>query len=509
MSSWKRQHPAAIFVSFLGSLKQLVITLIILFVFGQSAQGLPAPVLAGIFGVILLFALAGGFVSWWKFEYMLLPDELQVKQGLIVKRNRFIRRERVQSIDINAGPIQRIFGLVEVKIETAGGGSEPEFRLIALRRSEAEEIRGELLKKKQSRSFAGEISAGMDEALSEGWSDTKTAPDFNWKLSPGMLLIAAITSSGVGIAATFAAAVISQVPQFLPDWIINIAVGWIIQSSIVYIGGFIVTVLLVAWVFTIISTVLKYGFFTVSKQGKDIYISRGVIETRQLTIHADRVHAVRIVTNLLRQPLGFCAVYVESAGGGTKDEDLSTILLPLCRRKEAVKLLQEIVPEYAFVPEYEGLPKESMRRYMIRLAVPAMLAAGAATYLIPYGYIAFLLPVAAGLIGYLQYKAAGISSEKDYLFIRSRSISLMEVFLPRRRIQDLEYSQNPLQRLDNLHTVHVSVLTTIVGKTFSLKHVSDTQREIYMRWFSYEEREKGGGFEIEHEASDQHQGISP
>jgi putative membrane protein len=491
MNNWQRQHPAAIFISFLGSIKQLVITIIVVFIFGQSSDGISSMFIFIFFGFILAGSLINGFIGWWKFKYYLKPDELQVKQGLIFKKNRFIRRDRVQSIDINAKVVQRLFGLVELKIETAGGGSEPEFRLIALKRHQAEKIKKELLERKNHYSghheaFYGEISEGLSHALMPEPEPEKAVQSFKWELTIFRLIIAAVTSSGVGIAATFMAAVLSQAPQFLPDWLINIAIGWVVQSSLAYIGMFIVTVLLSAWVFTIISTVLKYGMFTINKQGKDIHISRGILEQRQLTLNANRINAVRIVQNVLRQPFGFCSVYVESAGGGTKEEDLSTILLPLCRRNEVETLLKEIVPEYSFDPSYETLPRESMRRYMIKLIVPALIAAAAAAYFLPYGWLAFLLPAASGFLGFVQYKTAGICTVTDYICIRSRQISKSEVFLPKNRIQDMETVQNPLQRLDNLFTIHVSVLTTVIGKTFSLKHISNEQKEKFMEWYSYE-----------------------
>jgi putative membrane protein len=505
MNNWQRQHPAAIFISFLGSLKQMIITVIVVFIFGQQADGISSLFFIAFFALILIGSLVNGFISWWRFKYYLKSDELEVKQGLIFRQNRFIRRDRVQSIDINAKVVQRIFGLVELKIETAGGGSEPEFRLVALKRHKAEQIKAELLNRGNGRevnfseAYLGEISEGMAHSLTPFPEKKKEEPVYKWELGIKRLVIAAVTSSGVGIAATFMAAVVSQLPQFLPDWLINIAVGWVIQSSIVYIGMFIVTVLVSAWLFTIASTVLKYGMFTINKKGEEIHISRGVLEQRQLTLNENRINAVRVVQNLLRQPLGYCAVYVESAGGGTKDEDLSTILLPLCRRSEVKELLGEIIPEYAFEPQYEGLPKESMRRYMIKLIVPALIGAGAAAYFVPYGWLAFLLPIAGGLLGYVQYKTAGICSEWDYLCLRSRQFSKSEVMLPKRRIQDMEMSQNPLQRLDDLYTITVSVLTTVIGKAFSLKHISTEQKETFMEWYSYEIEESVPPHDIESE----------
>ncbi|PYZ94566.1 hypothetical protein CR194_03260 [Salipaludibacillus keqinensis] len=510
MNEWKRQHPAAIFISFLNNLKQMIITLIAVFIFGQSSQAASPVFYSILFSGILLFSISQGFISWWKFYYHLKEDELLIKQGLIFRKNRYIRKDRIQSIDINAKLVQRLFGLVEVRIETAGGGSEPEFRIIALKREEAEEIKRQLLTKYEKKSplsleqiesetFIEEnpfwflqrdekdLSHEREEKAETNASiDEDETPEFKWELGSRRLLIAALTSSGVGIAATFIAAVVSQAPQFLPEWLIDHVIGWFIHSSILLIGGTLVSILFAAWLFTLVGTILKYGFFTLKKRKDDIHISRGVLEQRQLTLNATRITAVRIVQSPIRQLFDYVSIYVESAGGGTKEEDLSTILTPLCKRNEVEGIVAEIIPEFAFTPQYEGLPKESLRRYMIKLIVPSLLVAGVVTYFVPYGWISVFLPVIAALLGYVQYRSAGITQYNDFLCIRSRAIAKSEVYLPRRRIQDMESSQNILQKFDDLYTIHVAVLTTMVGKTFSLRHISKQQMKQNELWYSYE-----------------------
>ncbi|SER42588.1 PH domain-containing protein [Salipaludibacillus aurantiacus] len=524
MNDWKRQHPASIFISFLSNLKQMIITLIAVFIFGQSAQA-ANPIFYFIFFTgILLFSVLNGFVSWWKFYYNLQFDELQIKQGLIFKKNRFIRKDRIQSIDINAKLVQRLFGLVEVKIETAGGGGEPEFRIVALKREEALKIKSKLLNKHPASATSHDLNTSENEGPAEETTEEETfqeggvtkdseaaavhlaedelddhleetieetEPDEQWELGSRRLVIAALTSSGVGIAATFIAAVVSQAPQFLPEWLLDQVIGWFIHSSLLLIGSLLVIILFIAWLFTLTSTILKYGFFKIKKNGVDIHISRGVLEQRQLTLNSSRITAVRIVQSPIRQPFRYVSVYVESTGGGTKEEDLSTVLIPLCKREEVEELLGKFVPEFAFTPVYEGLPKESLRRYMIKLIAPAVALSAAATYFLPYGWFSVALPLIAAFIGYIQYRAAGITAYEDFLCIRSRALSKTEVILPKRRIQDFESSQNVLQKMDDLYTVHVSVLTSLMGKTFSLRHVSGRQIEDRYAWYSYGTPEDG------------------
>ncbi|UTR09681.1 PH domain-containing protein [Evansella sp. LMS18] len=506
MNKWRRQHSAAIFIGFLSNLKEVFITMIAVLIFGQSSQAGGALFYTILFAGILIVSLVSGIIKWWTFRYQLLEDELQVRQGLIFRKKRYIRKERVQSIDINANLLQRLFELVELRIETAGGGGEPEFRLIALGKEEAAAIKRELLIKEHSpvsetdesetsavlteeteTDSASETPAVMDDEIPETEEEEGT---YKWKLSPQRLIAAALTSSGIGIAATFVAAIVSQVQQFIPPFLYERMIGWIIHSSVMLIGFWIVVILLIGWLITIIRTVLKYGYFTIRKKDDEIHISRGVLEQRQLTLSANKITAVRLVQNLLRQPFGYTAVYVESKGGGRKDEDLSTILIPLCKMKEVDTLLSDILPEYAVKREYSSLPKESLRRYMLRLLMPALAAAALITYFAPFGWISLFLPVVAAAYGYWQYIDAGIGNGSGMVWIRSRSVARSEVIVPRKRIQAMTSTQNILQKFDDLFTIHVSIITSIVGKTFSLKHIGKEQRDNQFQWYSYEETEE-------------------
>lgn len=521
MNNWKRQHPVTILVNFFNALKQMIITVIAVVVLGTTGDGFGPGFMMIFFFVILLFSALSATISWWKFEYTLFPEELQIKQGLIFRKNRFIRKERVQSIDLNAHLVQRLFGLVEVRIETAGGGSEPEFRLVALTRDEALQIKKELREKGPS-AFKSEeeaidaektdnektfecdhkeqIDDGLkvpswvkdyyeaeDEEIDYDWDDLdeeKIQADYEWKLTSGRLVIAAMTASGVGLAATFVAAISSQAPQFLPVWMFDAAISWFLASSVLFILSIIFMILLIAWVFTTIGAIIRYGKFTLRRWGNEIHMSRGLLEKRQLTIKANRVTAVRIVQNPIRQLFGFYSIYIESAGGGTKEEDLSTILVPLCRKQEAAIIMAETLPEFAYERSFEGLPGKSLRRYIIKLSIPALILAIFAVYYVPYGWLAFAFPIFGALLGYIQYKAAGIGYQKDHLLLRYRIIDKTEILVPRFRIQAMQSNQNPLQKLDDLFTIQVSVLSSIMGKSFSLRHIHLTQRERAFYWYT-------------------------
>ncbi|MFA9556204.1 PH domain-containing protein [Evansella sp. AB-rgal1] len=495
MSDWNRQHSTAIFISFLNNLKEMLFTVIAVVIFGQSSQAGGIGYYTVFFSIILILSLASGVIKWLTFKYRLVDNELQIKQGLIFRKNRYIRKERIQSIDINAKVIQRMFQLVELRIETAGGGLEPEFRIVALKRSEAEIIKEELLLNTKDIVLQDEAEnqqlVNVDNAeMNKG--ETENKPDFSWDLSNNRLIIAAITSSGIGIAVTFVAAIMTQLQQLIPEAIYENVLGWIIHSSILYIFFWILAILLIGWIITFISTLLKYGKFRIIKEGNDIQISRGILEQRQLTLSANKITTVRLVQNIFRQPFGYVSVYVESAGGGRKEEDLSTILIPICKKDEVNVLLNDLLPQFVVKRSYESLPKQSIRRYIIKLTFPFIVIAILSSLFAPFGWIAWIFPVIAAGFGFWQYVDAGIGKDEHVIMMKTRAISLQEAIVPKYRIQALNTSQSMLQKMDDLYTIRVSIITSVIGKTFMVRHISRLQMEEILLWFSYEKdtREK-------------------
>ncbi len=80
----------------------------------------------------------------WGFEVK--NSYLSIQFGVITKVSMKIPYVRVQHIDTNRGPIERILGLASVRVYTAGS-SGADIRIPGLKRSRAEELQKELKEK--------------------------------------------------------------------------------------------------------------------------------------------------------------------------------------------------------------------------------------------------------------------------------------------------------------------------------------------------------------------------
>jgi membrane protein YdbS with pleckstrin-like domain len=99
-----------------------------------AAVLLPAGVGAG-----LLF----GRAAWRRRTWALTPRALELRHGVVVQRATSIPYERIQQIDLERGPIERMFGLSQLVVRTAAATTDAS--LYGLSPGDADVLRQRLL----------------------------------------------------------------------------------------------------------------------------------------------------------------------------------------------------------------------------------------------------------------------------------------------------------------------------------------------------------------------------
>ena len=451
MSSEPRHlHPAAMLIDAIGTIRRFLSAFVIpgiavLASRGFSLQTLVLIVLGAL--VVAVLAALWGFLSWRATTYEVSGGAFHLRQGVIQKSERTIPLEHVQSVDTVQGIIQRFFGIVEVRVETAGGGtSEPDASLPALGRADAEGLRREI---EGSRREPVERAAG---------------PMVLRRLTPRELLIAGATSGQIGVAFSLIAVVSQLFDELLSESLARHLFETLaprsVAAALLLVGAFG----LFAWLLAIAGTILAHAGFTLSREGDFLYIKRGLLERREATIPLARIQAVRVVEGLLRQPFGLATLLVESAGYG-EASGVSTTLFPLLPRKDVEKLLLDAAPEFAVTPTLDPLPARALRRYVFRTTAPVMIL-GAAFALVSSlafdvavigGFAALLLVFPAAVYGWLRYRDAGWAYRGDRLVVSSRLLARTTAIAPRRKLQSRDVMVSPFQRRARLATFRAQV----------------------------------------------------
>lgn len=477
MFEYKRLHPITVLTNFFGELKDLFIPFIFLFFIGSRGGG--SAFWLKVKGFILLFLLlaiiVSGVIKWLRFTYRLEDGELRIEYGLFVKKKRYIPFDRIQSLDFTEGVIQRPFGLVKVKIETASG---EDAELTAIKKADAFMIQ-ETIKtaKRQLKQKAIQETEAADLEV--------TKETFLLRLSNKDLLLMASTSGGIGVVISAAVAFILQFEDYIPyEKIFNELEGFVRNGVLFIITAIFATVLL-AWFISILITLLKYNQFTIKVLDQDLIITRGLLEKHQTTIPLHRIQAIKMVENPFRQLVGYVTVYIHSAGGSALDKEEGKItLLPIFKKANIPDVLGHILPEYVFDLSLQRAPKRAKRRFMMKnMIFSAIVTIILSIFIWPYGLLGAFLFLYSFLIGIARYKAAGWNIQNQQLTLQYRQYLKYTIYFQKNRIQSLEERASWFQKRAHLATISATAKSGFLTAEGIVPHLCEQDINNIYQWY--------------------------
>ena len=83
---------------------------------------LPALALIILPAMVVYIAIHLQFDTTW---YVMTGRSLRIRRGIWTIHETTITFENVQNVEVNQGPVQRLFGIADVRVDTAGGGGRP------------------------------------------------------------------------------------------------------------------------------------------------------------------------------------------------------------------------------------------------------------------------------------------------------------------------------------------------------------------------------------------------
>lgn len=467
-------HPVAVIIRLAKMVKELIATILIFLVGAPDEYKLYSYL--GL-AVVIFFIILYSLIAWWKYTYRIEDKEFRLEYGLFIKKKRYVPIERIQTIHVSSGVIQRLFGLVKLQIETAGGSMDAEIELSAIRKKEAEEIQEIIRMEKNSEMFTEQL-VDEEEEVAKATSI--------YRITPSQLLITAATSSGIGVVFSILA-FLSQFEEMFTNRFFSSGMDYIdnlFHQSVSVIAFTILLLLLVAWVISIIGSVLKYARFTVNIVDHELMISRGLIEKRTLSVPLERIQAIRIVENPLRQLIGFATVYIDTAGSGNGEGDEGGILFPLIRKQDIDEILVKHLNRSINLPLHP-LPKRSLARFYIRNSILAcVIVTPIAIFLAPWGLLSLLLLPVAIMLGYFQYRDSGFKVHHPFLTLSYRHISKVTVLLEKKNIQSFYLTTSFWQRRKQLKTIAVHIMHSFYGSTYAVSHMEEKDAEAIYQWLS-------------------------
>ncbi|MFB5558551.1 PH domain-containing protein [Bacillus cereus] len=471
---YKRQHP----ITMLLELKITDFIPLIIFMFSLNGKFSFWYLIPTAFGLLTVFS---AFEKWYYTTYWVENNVLHVKQGLFVKKESYLNKERVQTINTSSNVLYQMLGLKKIQIETAGGGDEAEVSLAGITVEEATELIAML---NESASEL-KVEKTLEEVeVKEIITEEKQAREY--KLTWKEILIASVTSGQFGLLFSLIFFVYHQVDEYIPKWIENSVKSYVMEHDIYGWILMIAILLVLSWIISTIGYALKHGDFTVNRRNDEVRISQGLLEKKELVLKLHRIQGITIKEGILRQPFGYCAVQVEVIQSkGTGDEKEKVTLHPIIRKDRVQQLLAHLQLPYELNANITSLPKAALRRYLIDsfifFAMLAIPLTGIGIYFEKYYIMWALLPLAIFIftLGYATFKTNGYSVNGEQITLVYRSVGKYTGLIRRRHVQSMEKTQSYFQRRADLCTYKFSSASS----SYKIEHTRVEDAERMQDWY--------------------------
>ena len=428
----RRLHRSGIAIYAVQALGQAVVPLLVIFglslLGGRGGIDWARTVIYGVIGIG--GATIAGYVRWSTTTYAVDDRSIHHHTGLIRHEDTDVPLTRVEALDVQQGPLQRLFGVYSVHVQTGGGsGKGGEIVLPALGRDAVRELR--------------EVVGAPAPVVDEG---------SRLRLGFGSLLVAALTAGQLGVLVpvlAFGFQVVQQAfeedegraARALPDTMGE----WLLAGGVL-LGA--------AWALSVVGAGVAFAGFTVARDGDRLRIRRGMLSRREATIPVARVRAVRVVEGVLRRPFGLATLQMEVTGYA-EEASVARTLFPLLRVSGVRDVLERLLPELADEPG--GLaspPPRAWRRYLLLPFAVALLAGTVAAISLSTPWPLAVLVLGAAY-GQARWHAAGWRLAAGRLAIRSQRLARVTVLAPSANRESHELAQSVLQRRARLADLRV------------------------------------------------------
>ena len=182
----RRLHPVGGLLVGVRIVRELLLAALLGSGYALLADGMsPAYAAIAIAAVaaVLVVAAVAGYLSWRATTYAVAGGAVVFRRGVLGRQETSVPVERVSALETEQGPVQRLFGVLELRIQAAGGGKAPEIRLGAVTAAAAEELRVAL------------ATSATRTAVGSGVGALPIR-----RLDGRALVVAALTSGQIGVA---------------------------------------------------------------------------------------------------------------------------------------------------------------------------------------------------------------------------------------------------------------------------------------------------------------------
>lgn len=442
----RRLHPWSWLFVLLGSLRQFLVPLLVLLVFGGRRDEGYQLAAAGV-AVLVLAA-----VSVWRYftyRFRIEGDSLVIRSGLLERSLRQVPFSRIHNVELRQTLLHRLFDVAEVKLESAGG-TRPEAQMRVLQLGDA------LALEQLIRQRAHGVEATADAAPADSGHLLLALP------LPELVRLGLVSNRGmVVVGAAFALAwqalpenTIKQgfdrIRGELSGYAAHLDGGW--TSTALALAGVLLLALALLRLFSVLLAIVRYHGFELREHGRRLTVERGLFSRVRSSVSRRRIQAWTLREGWLHRRFARRSLSIDTAGAQRDDGQgqprEAPELAPIATPAACDALLVRLLDGGLWPPEgWRPLHPRAWQRLLLGDAVfAALLSAGLCWYGGALGLLGLLWLPWGWWLALRHARFAGYHVDHRLVAVREGWWARHWRFAEIDKLQSLQLRQSPLDR---------------------------------------------------------------
>lgn len=401
-----------------------------------------------IIAAVLVVVAIISYFKYRNFTFFLDDEneEFVITEGIFNKTKTAIQLHKIQQVNINQSFIQKIIGVYELEVDTAGSNKK-EGNIKAISHQLALSLKTRLLENNKRKPVAenqDDFSLGIDNPIIN-----EIIPFI--KISFASLLKVAVTSNyGRSIALMFAFffSIYENFKNTLGDDNTDTNIANFFENSILMgsMSILIVILIFVVLVFNLVRVIFKFYDYKVSKQSGSLLLSFGLLNSKSTIIKPEKVQITTITQNFLQKKMNILGIKIKQATSGEPQERKSAIEIPGCNadeRNEILQLLLGQIPEKGvkLLPNYRKLVFTIFTTIMLPLFLYLGIGTWLATEVFEYYYLLPFYVIGIGLLVVFGFKNNRLFVNDSFIIKQSGAWDISNDIIAPDKIQAITTSQ--------------------------------------------------------------------
>ncbi|MFV8441917.1 PH domain-containing protein [Flavobacterium sp. LB2P44] len=402
-------------------------------------------------GMTTVFVSIGvvSYLKYLNFTFFLDAEneEFIITDGVFNKTKTAIQLRKIQQVNINQSFIQKLIGVYELDVDTAGSNKK-EGAIKAISHELALELKFRLLENEETQHTIGTEETSLEETEQKLF---EAAHPFI-KISFLSLLKVGVTSNygrSIALLVIFFSTIYENFQNFGDESnVYKEKVGSYIDKNLV-LQTILMSILLlfgIVLVVNIIRIVFKYYDYKITRQKGSLLLSFGLLNSKSTIIKPEKVQITTVTRNYFQKKMGILELKIKQATGGEKEERKSVIEIPGCNETERdsiLKLLFHKIPEKGLMlqPNFRKL----VFSVFLSIGVPLLGFLAIGYWLEPvffeYSYVVPVYVVIIGLIQYFKFKNNRLFIHEHFIIKQSGAWDISNDIIEPSKIQAITTSQ--------------------------------------------------------------------